>query len=349
MKLEKTAFGKTQNDEIVELYTLTNDNQLTTRITNYGGIIVSLFAPDRNGNLADVVLGFDSLESYLPKHPYFGAICGRYANRIANGRFSLNGKEFVLPQNNGTNCLHGGLKGFDKKAWQANGFSNDDGVGVRLNYISPDGEEGFPASLDVVVTYLLRNDNVLQIEYDAVSDGDTVLNLTNHSYFNLAGGGDILNHEIVIDAERYMAADERQIPIGLRKVEGTPFDFRKLKRMGDHIDAENEQIKIASGYDHSFEIEGEIGALRFAARVVEPTTGRMLEVFTTEPAAHFYTGNNLKGNVKGKGGAVYKKWDAFCVETQHYADSPNQPDLPTTLLRKGETFSSTTLFKFGVI
>lgn len=349
--ITKESFGKTADGQSVDIYTLTNRHGMKARITNYGGIVVSLTAPDRDGKYADVVLGYNDLDSYLkPPFPYFGALIGRYGNRIAKGRFTLNGVEYKLAVNNGENSLHGGLKGFDKVVWTASEVRSAAGPALDLKYLSKDGEEGYPGNLSVDVVYTLTNNDELKIDYRATTDKDTVLNLTHHGYFNLAGegNGDILNHRLVLKANRFLPTDAGAIPTGeLRNVAGSPFDFLKMTAMGAHINDENEQIKIGNGYDHTWVINGLMGKLRQAAIVFEPTTGRMMEVWTTEPGVQFYTGNYLDGTAVGKSGKPYQRRNGFCLETQHYPDSPNHPKFPTTTLKKGQTFRSTTVYKFS--
>jgi aldose 1-epimerase len=319
-------------------------------ITTYGGRIVSLKAPGRDGKFADVVLGFDNLEGYLGEHPYFGALVGRYGNRIAKGRFKLDGKEYKLATNNGANSLHGGLKGFDKMVWVGREVPGGD-PSVELTYLSKDGEEGYPGNLTEKVTYTLTAANELRIDYSATTDKDTVVNVTNHSYFNLAGQGqgNILSHVVQLNAAKFTPVDAGLIPTGqLKSVEGTPFDFRQPTVIGARINDKDEQVTRGGGYDHNFVVDGEPGTLRLAARVTEPTSGRVLEVSTTEPGVQFYTGNFLDGTVKGKGGVAYAKRTGFCLETQHFPDSPNHPDFPTTTLKPGAEYKSTTVFKFSV-
>ncbi len=350
MNIKKEPFGQIADGTPVELYTLTNDHGLEVSIINYGGIIVSLKSPDRAGKVGEVTLGFDSLEGYLEKSPYFGCIVGRFANRIARGRFTLEGVEYTLAQNNGPNSLHGGLQGFDKVVWEAEPFENEAGVGLTLKYLSPDGEEGYPGNLSVTVIYTLTNDNELKIDYTAATDQPTVLNLTNHTYFNLAGGGDILGHKLMLNADKFTPIDETLIPTGeLRPVEGTPLDFRQATPIGARIEQADEQLRLAGGYDHNFVLDNLAGELILAARVVEPTSDRVLEVYTTEPGIQFYSGNFLDGTITGKGGRVYHKRTGFCLETQHYPDSPNQPDFPSTVLKHGEEYQQMTIFKFGVL
>src|SRR5262249_12791720 len=298
------------------------------RIMTYGGIVVSLKTPDRNGKMDDIVLGFDTLDAYLKGHPFFGALAGRYANRIAKGRFTLDGVEYKLAVNNGENHLHGGIKGFDKVIWKARPLKVPGGAALELTYLSKDGEEGYPGNLSVRVVYTLTAANELKIDYTATTDKATVINLTHHSYFNLAGqgNGDILNHQLLINASRFTPTDAGSIPTGeLRPVRGTPFDFTRATAIGARINQDEEQLKLAKGYDHNFVVNGNMGTMRRAARVSEPTTGRVMEVWTTEPGIQFYTGNFLDGTLTGKDGKVYQQRYGFCLETQHYPDSPNKP------------------------
>jgi aldose 1-epimerase len=349
-KVSKQNFGKTADGQEIDLYTLTNRNGVEAKITNFGGIVVSLKVPDRNRKFDDVVLGFNDLDTYLKGHPNFGALIGRYGNRIAKGRFTLNGVEYKLAVNNGENHLHGGIKGFDKVIWTGKEFPTRAGAAVRLMYLSKDGEEGYPGNLNVAVVYTLTNNNELRIDYTATTDKDTVTNLTHHSYFNLAGegNGDILNHRLILRANRFTPTDAGSIPTGeLRSVIGTPFDFRTAKAIGERIDQDEEQLKFGNGYDHNFVVNGRRGALRQAAIVSEPTTGRVMEVWTTEPGVQLYTGNFLDGTLTGKAGKPYTRRSGFCLETQHYPDSPNKPNFPTTTLRKGATYRSTTIYRFS--
>lgn len=347
--LKKTAFGKTSTGEAVDLYRLSNTKGVEASIINYGGIVVSLKTPDRNNKTSDVVLGFDSLEGYLGNHPYFGAIIGRYGNRIAKGRFSLDGQEYQLAKNNGENHLHGGIRGFDKVVWRAreNAASNR----VELSYLSKDGEEGYPGNLSVTVTYTLTENSELKIDYDATTDRTTVVNLTNHSYFDLRGQegqGDISGHRIMIAADRFTPVDSGLIPTGeLRAVEGTPFDFRQPRAIGEKINADDEQIRIGKGYDHNFVLNAGGGTLALAARVTEPETGRVMEVYTTEPGVQFYTGNFLDGSITGKGGKRYAHRSGFCLETQHFPDSPNKPSFPSVVLKPGNRYRTTTVYQFS--
>ena len=332
------------------MYTLTNSHGVEIRAINYGGIIVSIRVPDRKGQLADIALGHETFEGYIPNPPYLGAIVGRYANRIANGTFTLDGKTYTLPKNSGTNSLHGGVKGFDKVIWDGEPLKGK--TGVAFSYLSKDGEEGYPGNLKVKVTYTLTDANELVIDYETTTDKATPVNLSQHSYFNLAGegNGDILNHEVTINADRFTPVDKNLIPTGeLRPVKGTPLDFTKPTRIGARIDDNYDQLALAGGYDHNFVLNrrGKGRGLVLAARVYEPTSGRVLEVSTDQPAVQFYTGNFLDGSVTGKQGHVYKRRYGFCLETQHYPDSPNHPDFPTTILKPGQTFRSKTVFKFS--
>ena len=339
-------FGQTSTGERVELYTLRNAKGVEAAITNFGGILVSLKVPDRDGKLGDVVLGFDSLDGYLKRHPYFGAIIGRYGNRIGQAKFRLDGIEYPLARNNGENHLHGGIRGFDKVLWKA----KVNGQSLELSYLSKDGEEGYPGNLAVTVSYTLTDNNELRIDYGATTDKNTVVNLTNHSYFNLAGQGEgnILAHQVMIDADRFTPVDKGLIPTGeLRNVEGTPFDFRKPHAIGDRVDAKDEQLTLGNGYDHNFVLNGPAGSLRLAARVTESKSGRVMEVLTTEPGVQFYIGNFLDGTLKGKEGKVYQRRYGFCLETQHFPDSPNKPNFPSVLLKPGSRYLSTTIFRFS--
>jgi aldose 1-epimerase len=336
----------TVDGQPIDVYTL-QDGKVTVRILNYGGIVMSLEAPDRNGKPANIVLGFDSLDGYVKtgNKPYMGAIIGRYANRIAGGTFELDGKTYHVPKNDGDNALHGGINGFNKKVWSAKEIRD----GVELTYVSKDGEEGFPGTLTTSVRYTLVG-NELQIEYTAKTDANTVLNLTNHSYFNLKGqgNGDILGHEMKIYARRYTPVNANLIPTGeLAPVTGTPFDFLNSTVIGSRIDSDDEQLKLAHGYDQNWVLDGGGKKVELAAEAYEPTTGRVLEVLTDQPGIQFYTGNFLDGSVTGTGGKVYNRRYAFCLETQHFPDSPNHPTFPTTELKPGETFHSTTVYRFS--
>lgn len=350
----KTSWGKTPEGVEVELYTLTNKSGMEAAITTYGGAVVSLKVPDRHGTLEDVVLGYDSLDGYVNDKVYFGAIIGRYGNRIGHAKFTLGGKTYTLAKNNGENTLHGGIKGFNKALWTAKEIPAKDGQGLELTYLSKDGEEGFPGNLHVRVVYTLTDSNELKIEYSATTDKDTVVNLTNHSYFNLLGvgqgTGDVLGHVLMIEADKFTPVDSGLIPTGeLRDVAGTPFDFRKPTLIGARINDDNQQLKLAGGYDHNFVLRRKMGEpISLAARVVEQASGRVLEVWTTEPGMQLYTGNFLDGSIHGKGGVVYAKHMAFCLETQHFPDSPNHPKFPTTELKPGERYHTTTIYKFSV-
>ncbi len=348
-ELKGRPFGKTRAGEPVELFTLTNSKGMQADIMTYGGVLVSLKVPDRSGKLADVVLGFDTLDGYqsIPPPPYFGALIGRYGNRIGGARFTLNGTEYKLAQNNGTNHLHGGLRGFDKVVWKAR---TPDAQSLELTYLSKNGEEGYPGNLTATVTYTLTENNELKLDYRATTDKDTVLNLTNHSYFDLAGQGegDVLGHQITINADRFTPVDSGLIPTGeLRSVEGTPFDFRQARAIGERIDVDDEQIKFGKGYDQNFVLNRSGSGLELAARVMEPKSGRVMEVLTTEPGVQFYTGNNLDGSIRGKGGKVYGRRYGLCLETQHFPDSPNKPNFPSVVLKPGAQYQTTTVYRFS--
>jgi aldose 1-epimerase len=346
----KGSFGTLPDGTAVDLYTLTNAGGVEARVITYGGIIVSLKVPDRAGKLDDVVLGMDSLDGYVKGVPYFGAIVGRYGNRIANGRFTIDGKTYTLAVNNGKNALHGGLKGFDKAVWKAEPFERAGEVGLVLSHVSPDGDEGYPGTLTARIIYTLTDKNELAFDYEATTDKATPVNLTQHSYFNLAGAGtgDVLAHELTLNADRYTPVDAGLIPTGeLAPVEGTPFDFRTSTAIGARIDAPHPQIKLGGGYDHNYVLTRQGDGLSLAARVVEPTTGRVMDVTTTEPGVQFYTGNFLDGSITGKGGRVYRKRYGFCLETQHYPDSPNKPSFPSAIVRPGQPLRSKTVFTFS--
>jgi len=333
----------------VELFTLRNNKGAEVGICNYGGLVIFLKVPDRNGQFGDVVLGYDKLDAYIKESPYFGALIGRYGNRIAKGKFTLNGEQYALAVNNGPNALHGGLKGFDKVVWQPTIRANLEGPELELSYVSKDGEEGYPGTLHVRAVYTLTDDNALKLEYRATTDKDTVVNLTHHSYFNLAGKGDILNHQVTIPADRFTPVDSTLIPTGqLRPVEGTPFDFRKGTAIGARIGQDDEQLKFGGGYDHNWVINKPLGQLGLMASVYEPTSGRVMEVWSTEPGLQFYSGNFLDGKNKGKGGWTYQYRNGFCMEPQHYPDSPNHPDFPSVVLKPGQVFRNTIIYKFSV-
>ena len=346
--VQQKPFGM-RDGRPITLYTLTNANGVEVDAMNYGGIIVSIRVPDRKGQFADIVLGHETLEGYTPNPPYLGAIVGRYANRIANGTFTLDGKTYTLPKNDGPNTLHGGVdKTFNKVVWDGEALKGK--PGVTFTYLSKDGDDGWPGNLKVRVTYTLTNDNELVIDYEATTDRATPINLSQHSYFNLAGegNGDILNHELMLNADRFTPVDKNLIPTGeLRPVKGTPLDFTKSTRVGERIDSDYDQIVLGHGYDHNWVINRKGDGLVLAARMYEPTSGRVLEVSTTQPGVQFYTGNFLDGSVTGKKGHVYKRRYGFCLETQHFPDSPNHPDFPSTILRPGETFRQKTVFKFS--
>ena len=343
-RVAKQAFGRTPEGTAVDLYTLA-DGKVEARIITYGGIIVSLRTPDRNGKLDDVVLGCNSVEEYVAQTAHFGGIVGRYANRIAHGTFQLDGHTYSIPKNDGDNALHGGIRGFDKVVWSAKQIQD----GVELTYVSKDDDQGFPGTLTTTVRYTLDG-GALRIEYSATTDKDTVLNLTNHSYFNLAGQGkgDVLKQVLKIDASRITPVDATLIPSGeLKPVEGTPLDFRMPHAIGERIDADDAQLKLGHGYDHNFVLDHPEGQLAEAAEVYEPTSGRILHVLTTEPGVQLYTGNFLDGSITGKEGRVYKRRFAFCLETQHFPDSPNHPAFPSTELKPGQKFHSVTVFQFS--
>jgi aldose 1-epimerase len=352
---ELTPFGTLASGQSAQLFTLKNAHGIEVQLTNYGGIITSLKTPDRAGRLSDIVLGYDNLAAYVANSPYFGAIVGRYANRIARGHFTLDGTTYTLAVNNGPNSLHGGLRGFDKVVWKARPFQNQEGQGVALDYTSPDGEEGYPGTLHATVTYTLTADNRLIVDYHATTDKATPINLSQHSYWNLAGNAsrDILGHVLTINADATTPVDSTLIPTGeIASVDGTPFDFRTPTAIGARIDQrQNTQIRYGNGYDHNWVLNrggAAPDALVFAARVVEPTSGRTMEISTTEPGLQFYSGNFLDGTITGKGGAVYKFRYGLALETQHYPDSPNHPNFPSTILRPGQEYRSRTVFKFGV-
>jgi aldose 1-epimerase len=348
--MKRESFGTVRGSR-VELYTLTNARGLEARCTNYGGIIVSLRVPDKHGRLDDVVLGFDKLQGYLDKEPYFGAIIGRYANRIARAGFTLGGVQYSLAANDGPNSLHGGDKGFDKVVWKAEPFENPIGVGLIFTYLSKDGEEGYPGNLNVKVSYTVTDQNELILDYEATTDKPTPVNLTQHTYFNLAGQGqgDILGHELTLNADRFTLVDKTLIPTGeLRTVKNTPMDFTKPVMIGARINQNDDQLVLAHGYDHNFVINRTGPDPVFAARVREPGTGRVMEVYTTEPGVQFYSGNFLDGTITGKQGHVYQQRFGFCLETQHFPDSPNHPDFPSTILKPGQVYRSRTIYKFSV-
>jgi aldose 1-epimerase len=349
--VSRAPFGTAPDGTPVEVFTLTNANGLEARILSYGGIVQSLKTPDKTGKIDDVVLGFDDLAGYVKSSPYFGAIVGRYGNRIARGRFTLDGNTYKLAINNAPNSLHGGIKGFDKVVWHAESFKSDSGVGVVLTHTSPDGDEGFPGTLNAKVTYTLTDQNELAIDYEATTDKPTPVNLTNHTYWNLAGDGkrDILGHVLAIPASGIVAVDSTLIPTGeIMKVARTPFDFRAPTPIGARIDSSHIQLRYGRGYDHTFVLDrADQTSLVRAAHVTEPTTGRTLDIYTTEPGVQFYTGNFLDGTAVGKSGHVYKYRYGLALETHHFPDSPNQPSFPSVILRPGQVYRTKTVFKLG--
>jgi aldose 1-epimerase len=342
-------FGQTKDGSAVNLYTLRNSKGAEVSICNYGGLVISLKMPDRSGQFGDVVLGYDDLAGYLKDTPYFGALVGRYGNRIAKGKFALNGKEYTLAVNNGPNALHGGIKGFDKVVWDPRILARFEGPSLELKYVSKDGEEGYPGNLSVTATYTLTENNELKLEYSAHTDQDTIVNLTHHSYFNLAGKGDILGHVVMIPADKFTPVDSTLIPTGeLAPVQGTPFDFRTPTAIGARINDNNEQLKFGGGYDHNWVVNKPLGDFGLMARVYEPTSGRVMEVWSSEPGLQFYSGNFLDGKITGKGGWTYQHRNGFCMEPQHYPDSPNKPEFPSVVLKPGQVFQNTIVYRFSV-
>lgn len=351
-RIVTTPYGVLPSGDSVSMFTLTNANGIELRAITYGGIVTSLRAPDRTGTMGDIVLGYDSLAGYLRTTPYFGAIVGRYGNRIAKGRFTLDGATYALATNNGANALHGGLVGFDKVLWRAEPWESGGKVGVVFRYVSRDGEEGYPGTLTARVTYTLTDANEFAIDYNATTTKATPINLTQHSYFNLAGSGNgtILGQLITIDADEFTPVDSTLIPTGmLQSVAGTPFDFRTPTAIGARIDESHEQLVRGGGYDHNFVLNRTGDGLEHAARVVDTISGRTLDVATTEPGLQFYTGNFLDGSITGKNGDVYQRRAGFCLETQHFPDSPNQAAFPSTILRPGAEYRSRTVYTFGVL
>lgn len=342
------AFGRTRDGLAVERLTLTNGPGMQVSLLTYGGVIGTIRVPDRDGRLGNVVLGFTDFGDYLDRSPYFGAITGRYANRIAGARFAIGGQEFKLAANDGPNSLHGGAVGLDKRVWRAVPLPAADGPGVTMSYLSPDGEEGYPGNVEIDVTYTLTDANELRMDYHAVTDRPTHVNLTNHAYFNLAGSGDVLGHELTLLASTYTPVDTGLIPTGeIASVAGTPFDFRVPQTIGSRLRTANAQLVLGRGYDHNYVLDGSGGGrLALAARVREPVSGRILEVDTTEPGIQFYSGNFLDGSLVGAEGRIYRQSDGFCLETQHFPDSPNQPGFPSTLLQPGTTYATTTVYRF---
>jgi aldose 1-epimerase len=346
MSIQKSEYGKTQDGQTVELYTLTNNKGMVAKVMTYGAIITELEVPDRHGKNANIVLGFKDLKDYLERNPFFGAVAGRYANRIAKGQFTLDGKTYHLFVNNGPNSLHGGKKGFDKKVWKAEPKEMPDGPSVALTYVSPDGEEGYPGTLTTTCTYTLGNDNSFKYEFVATTDKPTVVNLANHSYFNLAGegSGTVLDQIMQINADRYTAVDSTLIPTGeIKRVKGTPLDFTTPHAIGERIN----QIGEIGGYDHNYILNAPGPTPGLAARMKDPKSGRVMEVLTTQPGVQFYSAIHLGGNLVGPSGKKYVKYGAFCLETQHYPDSPNHPEFPSTVLRPGEKYDQITVFKFS--
>jgi aldose 1-epimerase len=342
MNVQNQPFGRTPEGTDIELYILTNDNGLKAQIMTYGATLVSLEVPDRTGKPGDIVLGYEALDGYMKSSPYFGSIIGRYGNRIAKGRFDLDGATYKLATNNGDNHLHGGSKGFDKVVWKAEPMREAGAVGVKFNYLSKDGEEGYPGNLAVTVIYSLTNENELKISYEAAADKATPINLTHHSYFNLAGEGDVLGHELTINADAYTPVETGLIPTGeIRPVADSPFDFTTPHAIGERI------ARVEGGYDHNFVLRSGGGALELAVQVFEPKSGRVMEISTTEPGLQFYSGNFLDGTITGKGGRVYSRHAGFCLETQHFPDSPNKPDFPSTILRPGAIYRSLTIHRFS--
>jgi aldose 1-epimerase len=347
LRITEAPFGATTGGVAVNLYTLTNRSGMKVKITNYGGIVTELHVPDRDGRLADVTHGFESVTPYCGDVPYFGALIGRYGNRIKHGRFELDGRTVQLDVNDGENHLHGGAQGFHKQVWQATPFVAPDSVGLTLVYLSRDGEQGYPGNLRVEVVYELNNANELRVRYTAVTDQATPVNLTQHAYFNLAGQGDILGHELTIQADRYTPIDGKSIPLGeLAPVAGTPFDFRSPQAIGSRIDAGDAQLANGKGYDHNWVLNNQSGELGLAATLRDPQSGRVLELFTREPGLQFYSGNFLDGSLKGKGRS-YEYRSGLCLEPQHYPDSPNHPEWPGTILRPGDTYFTESLYRFS--
>jgi aldose 1-epimerase len=347
--ITKADFGTGPEGRSVELYTLRNSKGMEAKISTYGGIVTSLKVPDRNGKFGDVVLGYDNLDGYLKSSPYFGALIGRYGNRIAFGKFSLDGQTYMLATNNGANSLHGGVQGFDKVIWTARPLPTANGPSLILTYVSQNGEEGYPGTLSVTAIYSITEDNELRVDFSATTSQKTVVNLTHHSYFNLRGSGDVLDHVVAINADKFTPVDSGLIPTGeLRPVKGTPFDFTTPHRVGDRVNADDEQIKLGNGYDHNWVLNKQGHELSFAAMAYEPTSGRVLEVFATAPGVQFYTGNFLDGTITGKGGWTYQFRDGLCFEPQYFPDSPNHPAFPSTELSPGQKYHETLIYKFSV-
>ena len=352
LTISKSEFGNTKDGSIVEQYTLKNTNGVELNIITYGGRITSLKVPNKEGKLENIVLGHNTIDGYLrDDNPFFGALIGRFGNRIAKGKFNLNGNEYTLATNDGSNHLHGGVNGFDRVIWIAEPIEGTENSSLKLTYLSKDGEEGYPGNLNVTVVYTLTKDNVVEVSYEATTDKATVVNLTQHAYFNLTGdfSKDILNHDVVIDADAFLPVDETLIPTGeIRKVEDTPFDFRLAKQVGKEINADNEQLKRGKGYDHCWVLNGNKGTMRFVASAYDESSGRLMEIFSEEPAIQFYTGNFLDGTLPMANGSTYAHRTGFCLETQHYPDAPNQENFPSTVLKPGETYLTKTSFKFSL-
>ena len=351
LKIDKIQFGETMDGTGVDQFILSNNNGMEVRIITYGGVITSWTAPDKNGDYKDIVLGYNTLAEYEAETPYFGALVGRYGNRIAKGKFSLDDQEYTLAVNNGVNHLHGGLKGFDKVVWDAKTIVSDSTVSLELSYLSKDMEEGYPGNLETKVTYTLNNKDELSVNYEATTDKPTIVNLTQHSYFNLTAdfNQDILGHELVINADSFLPVDNTLIPTGeFRDVTGTPFDFKTSKAIGTHIDNENIQLKNGLGYDHCWVLNDQDTGVRFVASAYEPVSGRLLEVFSDEPGIQFYSGNFLDGTLTSKNNGVYQHRTGFCLETQHYPDSPNQKNFPSVRLNPGEKYNSKTVFRLAI-
>ena len=349
MPISRRDFGVTREGAAVDCYTLTNAHAVEAEVLTYGGTLRALRVPDRNGRLSDVVLGFETLAPYLGDQPYLGASVGRYANRIAAGRFALDGVTYTLARNDGPNHLHGGPNGFHRQVWDARERASDDGPSLELTYLSRDGEEGYPGNLAVTIVYTLTDEDELRIDYTATTDADTVINLTNHAYFNLEGTGTVLEHELQLFASRFVPTDATNIPLGeLRAVHGTPMDFAAPTPIGARIAADDEQIRHGQGYDHTWVLDKEDDALGIAARLHAPASGRVVEVSTTQPGVQFYSGNQLDGSLIGKGDEPYVRHSGLCLETQHFPDSPNQPQFPSTVLHPGTAYNQTTIYRFTV-
>ncbi|WP_370479211.1 aldose epimerase family protein [Tamlana flava] len=347
--ITKSDYGIMPDSTTVEQYVLKNANGVEMSVITFGGRITSLKVPNKNGEFENVVLGFDNLDDYLKDNPFFGALIGRFGNRIAKGKFTLNGEEYTLATNNGENHLHGGVDGYDRVVWTAEPIEDDKNPGLKLTYLSKDGEEGYPGNLNITVVYTLTDDNTLEVDYEATTDKATVINLTQHAYFNLTGdfSKDILDHEVVINADAFLPVDATLIPSGeIRKVEGTPFDFTTAKAVGKEINADNEQLKLGGGYDHCWVLNGDKGTLRMAASAYDKNSGRLMEIYSTEPGIQFYTGNFLDGTLPMPNGGTYEHRTGFCLETQHYPDSPNQNNFPSVVLNPGETYKTKTTFNF---